>query len=584
MLAVTDPDEQKVLRKMCAEDLLFYLHSFVWIFQAKDDPKPVPFNLYDFQIECMTLMWKCMHDGQEDLRLKKPRDMGATWMVLCLFEHAWHFMPNIHLLLGSHRENEVDGTAGDASGATPVGEWSKLLPKIDFIHLHQPRWLLPNGYTPRQEPFRTRMKIANPELGSIFAGESASPKFGRSARYYAIGFDEHAHTDQAYQIIGSCSSTSDCHLWWSSPAGPSTAFAMLGRSDIKQIELDWWMHPLHAKGMTYNPALGDRGRSSPWFVKRMKGIGNDPTLANNEIWADETQSSGGYYHRELFDMMLGVGDKKGTVRNPSYRGELDFQVGENGPWPTRWIDQQNGRWQLWLHLDEEGRPPRDERYILGIDVAQGSVDAQGRGATNSTIEVIGQFSRQKVAEYAGHGMPAHRFAQLVLASARWFAGTERHGYMIWDAGGPGDVLGSIIVDDNGITENVYFRISKTDKMPGHIKGGRSETAAQPWGQHVKMLWEGSYIEVSRDTVEEMQHYNSNPAGGAPVHGASKMTDDPSGARENHGDRTTGTVLACIELKKRLDEGPTRKEDAPPFGSILHMRQLDRRRRLEAVRI
>ncbi len=590
---LTSPREQARIKQMCSEDFLFYLCTFVWIFQSKGEsitgesdkklgPRPVPFIPYEFQEECFTVMWKCLHDEQEDLRIKKPRDVGATYMVVSLFEHAWHFIPHVQLLLGSRKKEEVDGTTDDPSGATPTGDWSKLMAKVDFIHTYQPRWLLPNGYAPRTQPFRTSMKISNPELGGGIFGESANSSFGRGRRYYGIGFDEHAHTEHAYEIIGSSSASTDCHFWWSSPAGPATAFAMLGRSNIRQISLDWWMHPLHAQGMTLDPKRGDRGRSSPWFEKAMDRIGHDPVLANNEIWADESQSGGCYYANELFGMLLD--DDGGTVLAPTFQGELDFSIGKDGPWPTRWMDQMNGCWQLWFNLDSEGNPPKDERYILGADVAAGTTDSMGRGCSNSTIAVIGEYSRSKVAEFATHGLPVHKFAMLYLAAARWFCGSERRGYMIWDAKGPGGTVASVVVDDYDERDNMYWRVtSKNESLPGYARSAKADRNSEPWGAHVKMLWEGGYLERSRNCVGEMRFFNHNPAGGAPVHSASKSTEDPSGARENHGDRMTATVLACIELLQRKNV-PRQKRDIAPFGSVLHMEQKRKKRYLQSVRI
>jgi hypothetical protein len=426
------------------------------------------------------------------------------------------------------------------------------------------------------------MKIVNPELGGGIFGESANSSFGRGRRYYGIGFDEHAHTEHAYEIIGSSSACRDCHIWWSSSKGPAAAFAMLGRSIIRQISLDWWMHPLHAEGMTIDPKRDDRGRSSPWFEKAMDRIGHDPVLANNEIWADESQSGGCYYHPEGFDILLQGDDA--TVRPPTLVGELDFSVGKNGPWPTRWVDQLNGCWQLWCNLDAEGNPPKDERYILGADVAAGTTDSMGRGASNSTIAVIGEYSRSKVAEFATHGLPVHKFAMLYLAAARWFCGSERRGYMIWDAMGPGGTVASVVVDDYEEKDHMYWRHSKTGSLPGYAKSARIDQEKEPWGAHAKMLCEGGYIERSHNCVGEMRFFNHGLKGHAPVHAASKSTDDPSGARENHGDRMTATVLACIELLARRDNGPRQKRDLPPFGSVLHMEQKRKKRYLQSVRI
>lgn len=580
-----DRRSRERLRKMCAEDLLFYLTTFVSIYQGKGrlgKPRPVPFLPYEFQAETLTVLWKCMHDDQEDVRIKKNRQMGGTYMVVAIIEHAWHFMPDLRFLLGSRKQEALDGSM---RGAEKGGEWDKLLPKIDYVHLHEPNWLLPNGYVPRREPYRKSMRIINPENHSIIEAESANPNWGRGGVYYAMAFDEHAHTDVGREVVSSSSQASECHIWFSSPNGPSTAFAMLGRTDIRQVDLNWWYHPDYARDMTWDPAEGDRSRKSPWLMRELGRIGHDAMLANNEIWADETQSAGCFY-TEAFDVILGTGGHEPTVRAPTLVGEIDFEVGEQGPIPTRWVDQDGGRWKLWCHLDEKGDPPGDERYILGVDVAAGSRDElTGRGMSNSTIAVLGETSRSKVAEYATHGVPPHRFAEIVVAAARWFRGCEQHGYIIWDARGPGAQLGDVIVQEYGVTDNIYYhqmerRTSTGSKVrvptPGWQVPGSRPHALAVWGAHVRMLWKGEYLERSIETVEEMRHFNHNPSGGAPIHSASRTEVDPSGARENHGDRTTATVIACLELKERQSR-PERPEEMPAYGSLQHARRLKERR-------
>jgi hypothetical protein len=243
----------------------------------------------------------------------------------------------------------------------------------------------------------------------------------------------------------------------------------------------------------------------------------------------------------------------------------------------------DGKWQLWTGFDSEGRPPRNDRYIIAADVAAGSTDSSGRGASNSAIVVLSELHRCKVAEYATHGVPPHKLAVEFIAAARFFGGRESHAYMIWDGAGPGGTMGDIITgqDDYNIRDNLYYRVTHDKGVkPGYVRPKSAVENLKPWGLHEKMLWEGTYLERSVDTMEEMRHYNHNPTGGAPIHAASQTKDDPSGARENHGDRTTATVLACMELANRKG-GPSRDVDLPPYGSILHARQLQRKREREA---
>jgi hypothetical protein len=344
------------------------------------------------------------------------------------------------------------------------------------------------------------------------------------------------------------------------------------------------MVPEHAEGMTLDPSKPREGRSSPWLEKELARIGYDPVTANNEIWADETQQAGGYYSPVLFDLLMGSSEKPGTVQPPSMAGELDIHVGPNGPWVTRWCDQANGQWKLWLHFDVDGRPPRDDRYIMGVDVAAGTTDGYGRGYSNSAIVVISERTRAKVAEFATHAMLPHKLAEVVTAAVRWFAGSDETAFLIYDAAGPGDQMGRVIEEDFKLVDNVYRRTDSTGHMkPGYIKPTNMVEARRPWGGHESMLWSGRYVERSVDCVGEMRFYNHNPTGGAPVHLASKNVVDPSGARANHGDRTTATVMALIELAKR-DAEPEREPDLPPWGSIKHMKMIREDREREALLI
>lgn len=574
IFATKDLKEREYLKKLCKEDFMFYLKSFVYIFQAKTDPKPVPFLPYPFQSDVFLVLWKCMHDGQEDCRIKKPRDVGATWAVITLFEHTWRFRKYAQLLVGSRREEELDGTTADASGASLVGQWSKLLPKVDFIHEHMPNWMWPRGYKPRREPHRTRLKITNPENGSLIQGESASPRFGRSSRYYAIGFDEHAHTEHGFEIVGSCSQTSDCHIWWSSPNGPATAFAMLGRSPIRQVSLSWDMHPLHAEGMTIDPDTGRK--SSPWFEKECARVGYNQKLIGDEILADETQAGGAYYGPPVFEVMEGTGNKHGTLMDPVRRGEFDIHMMEDGPWVMRWCDQPNGRWSFWKPFDAKNAMSRDTRYVVSVDVAAGSKDAGGRGASNSVIAVGDGKTGELVGEFAHHGIPPYELAEMTCAVGRWLQG-EDYGpaYVIYEKNGPGGEFGDVLTRKYRYT-NVYRekrRTQNNETTIGWFKNGRGTEAREAFGLHTLMLVEGRFIERSRECAEEMRYYNHNPNGsGAPVHAASiNSKDDPSGARDNHGDRVITRIMMCHVLDQWLTD-PPQAYDEPPRGSIAWIQQ------------
>ena len=568
--------DRRTLWKMCREDLLFYVSTFVNLFDAGDmtgKPGAVPFVPYEFQVECFTAMWQAMHEGErKSVRGKKPRRIGFTYMVVSLFEHCWHFFPDRHLLIGSRREEEVDGSATLSKGGPFTGEWSKLMPKFDFIHIYQPSWMWPPGYRPRVEPFRVRMKLMNPANGSIIWGTSSAGTAGRQERGFAAFWDEAAHTDNLYDIIGGLSEFAPCKIWVSSIGNLDHAFSTTLKEspDVVQLSPEWWMHPEYSKDMTIDAETG--ARSSPWLERKLDSIGNDPVIANREYFADESQQEGGYYSPDTYRKLLGTSDKPGTVCEPALRGELDIIDTPEGPRVTRFCEQPNGRWFLWLNLDHSGRPSRHTRYAGGWDIAAGSTDTGGRGASN-TVGAFGDLMNgEKVAQFVTHGKRPKEVARIAVAAHEWFQGNDGRGaFMVPERNGnPGDEFVEAVNKDYGFT-HIYTELSTRGKESkvGWYKS--KESGHRAFGAHQDMLCDGRYTERSEECVKEMRHYEWNPTPkSAPIHSASRLARDPSGARENHGDRVMATVCLCLALIKPYEAQP--QKGIAPWGSYRAMRE------------
>lgn len=538
--------DQKVLKKMCKEDALFWTCGFVYLFDAGDEsgqPGPMPFVPYEFQVECIAAMWAAMHDLRCPIRGKKPRKIGFSWLSVVMFQHCWQFFPNRHLLVGSHREEEVDSTASVAKGGLFVGEWSKLMPKFDFIQIYQPPWLLPPGFKPRCEPYRTRMKIVNPENGSIIFGTSASSQAAHGERGWAALWDEAAKTENLYDIIGGLSEFSPCKFWISTIGNLDHPFSTILKDSpgIIQLNPEWWMHPLYSIDLTIDKETGRK--TSPWLRRKLDEIGNDPILANQQYYADETMQTGGFYTGRTF-MKMGE-----TMADPFTIGELDVVDEKEGPVVKRMVYQQGGRWKFWLDMDATGKPPSDTRYIFGIDVAAGS-QRDHRGSSNSVIAVVDWRTGWLVAEFVVSGLQPFELARIVVASAKWFEGNDYQGALIVpERNGPGESLIDCIM-----RRERYFNVWQQDitkKEYGWYKTPESGRLA--FGLHQEMICDGRFTERSYECIKEMHHYQHNPTGkGAPIHAASTMTDDPSGARDNHGDRVIARICACQALQREYE--------------------------------
>jgi phage terminase large subunit len=169
--AVTDPKTREALWIACSRDLLFYVNTFGWTYDPRKKNGVLPFITYPFQDDAMLQIEECITTGK-DLVIKKSRDMGASWMLLTVFEWFWHFKDGQSFLLVSRNEDYVDKT----------GNPKALFWKIDFTHKHLPNWMLP-AIT------RTKLRLTNDDNGSTIDGESTTGDVARGDRRTAIGLD-----------------------------------------------------------------------------------------------------------------------------------------------------------------------------------------------------------------------------------------------------------------------------------------------------------------------------------------------------------------------------------------------------------
>ena len=207
-LAAKDDRAREELWIACSRDLLFYINVFCWTYDPRKSKGVLPFITYNFQDESITSIRDCILEGR-DLVIKKSRDMGASWMLLSVFEWFWHFKDGQSFLLVSRNEDYVDKT----------GNPKALFWKIDFLHKHQPNWLIPSIT-------RTKLRLTNDENGSTIDGESTTGDVARGDRRTAIGLDEFAafDVDSSYRALASTRDATRCRIFNSTPAGSSNAF------------------------------------------------------------------------------------------------------------------------------------------------------------------------------------------------------------------------------------------------------------------------------------------------------------------------------------------------------------------------
>lgn len=235
---------QGIHLELCRRDPLYWFDNFCWTSDPRKPQSNIPFVLYDFQRWAITDWYGCI-ERQEDFGIQKSRDMGASWLLVLLFQYCWLFRPGWSFHVGSRKEQLVD---------TVVEDPSTLFGKFRYNLNRLPVWMRPVGVEDK------KLSIRNPDNGNMFTGESANTSFGRGQRARAILFDELAFWDNAEAAWSGCSETTRCRIPTSTPYGDSNTYGQLMTS-VKNQYVVWpdaekWVEKSKALTVCSEPPLG----------------------------------------------------------------------------------------------------------------------------------------------------------------------------------------------------------------------------------------------------------------------------------------------------------------------------------------
>ncbi len=531
----TDKKAAEELYIMCSRDMLFYINTFCWTYDPRVGDGTLPFITYDFQNESFGELHDCI--GKRDIVIKKSRDMGASWMLLTVFEYMWHFRPSQSFLLVSRNEDYVD----------KPGNPKSLFWKIDFIHKYLPGWLKPRLT-------RTKLRLTNEDNGSTIDGESTTGDVARGDRRTAIGLDEFAafDIDAGYRALASTRDATRCRIFNSTPSGTNNAFYDLATSDtISQITLHWTRHPIKAAGQ-YKDSQGKT--RSPWYDEECKRCANPQEIAQ-ELDIDFAGSDYQFFDVIMLDKLM-----QDTARKPMTIGELKFNAVNAS---VEGFDQMpKGNLRLWVNPDAQGNLPKDRKYAIGADIAAGT------GSSNSVLSVGDCRTGEKVAELVTPNLRPDQLATYAVALGRWFCGSEDEATMIWEAPGPGRNFGDRVMELG--YRNIWRKKSidgKVNKIPGWWP--TKDEKRSLYSEYRTALSTNKFINRSIDALRECKEIIFAATGWI-THSRSLRTVDPSGARENHGDRPTADALLWLGMQKT---GPVKMPQVGvPDGSLLWRRQ------------
>jgi|TARA_R100000455_G_scaffold31348_1_gene25380 hypothetical protein len=536
------PKTQAELWKMCNRDIFFYINTFGYTLDPRLDPAARPFVLYPFQEEAIDEMCDSIDNGH-DLAMVKSRDMGASWLTTTVFAWYWHFKPLKSLLLVSRKEGLVDSPGNSAS----------LFAKIDFFLDHLPGWLVPNLT-------RTKLRLTNDDNGSAITGESTTGDVARGDRKTCIALDEFASVENGGQVLAATADASNTRWFISTPKGSGNVFYDIVHSGrTKTLKFHWTQDPRKNVGLRHG---SDGKPTSPWYENELKRR-THPVEVAQELDLDFAGSEYLFFPEEV---VTRAEEKiKPPLRQVALEHDPAGRLSGVSSYP-------NAPVSLWVELNDFNMPPQDCDYVIGADIATGT------GSSNSVASVVRRKDGEKVAEFVTPDMRPDQFARAVVALCHMFKGKSEVGaHLIWEANGPGRIFGDVIMELG--YGNIYFRrndksvSSKTSSIPGWYSTKEEKIALL--GNYRRMLSNGDITNRSRAALKECREYVFSQTGGV-VHSRSRHGTDPSGAKDNHGDRVIADSLAAKLTNVTPD--PMIKEDKGSVYGTLAYRQKSRKQK------
>ncbi len=534
---------------MCARDILFYINTFGWLLEPRE-AKKFPFITYDFQDPFILTIQEAV--GNHDLVTEKSRDMGATWCHLYVMEHFWHFHAHHTFLLLSRKEELVDKR----------GDPKSLMVKLDFIHEHQPGWLVPWKE-------RNKLHMRNLDMEGTIDGESTNEFAGVADRRTGLLLDEFSKMDKQDIILTGTRDVTRSRFFLFTPQGAAnSAFDIAHNPNFKKVTLHWSLHPLKKPGLytSHNGVVeildkeyvfppdynfvtdglwffGNGRVRSPWFDGQCRRAQHPKEIAQ-ELEIDYQGSDYGFFMVEQIQRLID------ETSMPAWtRGMVDFE--ESSYEPIGFAEEESGPLELWCPLlGQYGTPAKGRGYVIEGDISVGT------GASNSCLAIWEQKTNEKVAQFLSSQIGEYAFGKIAVVLAKFFDDA----FIIWEANGPGRSFGRAVIESG--YRNIYYRtneqrlMTKASDFPGWFStpDGKRDLLTS----YRRDIQERKATNRSRSALKECLEFVRR-LDGSVAHRRSTRADDPGAARYSHGDIVTADALACKMLRQIAP--PEQKQNA-----------------------
>lgn len=589
------------LMQLCSRSFAFWVNTFVLQYNPKKPSAEAagPFILYDYQeraafkepgvawpgedpedLQDAGLFW-CIEHGQSVV-IQKSRELGISWFCILIFTWYMLFHNNRTFLCVSHNEDAVDSSSPDS-----------LFWKIEFIIRHLPGWMarLKQDDGMGQVIERHSCFFGNERRNSSITGQATTSRLGVGGRATAILLDEFALVRDDKKVRERTAGTSDCRIFNSTHQGLDTQFYLLTQTpEIPRLTIHWTQHPEKRRGLyksgspveildkTYpfpadykfdmsgDPQGGIRpGLRSPFYDRACIEIGSRTGVAKEH----DVNPSGSV--AQVFD----AGMIHELVR--SHTGPA-FWEGDVSKMGDELIHNPGGKIKLWCHLVNDRIPAG--RYGAGADVSLGT------GHTPSCLTIASADTGEKILEAMRSDQTPDHFAVWCYNILRLFRDAANEPPLFcWEKMGIGIVFTRKMIELG--YRRFYFQSDETKMSygtealdPGFAPVPKNMLAL--FEEYKAALLAREFLNRSDRALLQCLSYRYNKHGYPVFSGTSAQADDPSGARDHHGDLVVADALACKMIRILGVRGQIKETKELPMRSMLWRRQYRQMQEVEST--
>jgi hypothetical protein len=516
----------------------------------------VPFIPWHCQVAAIKDLYDCIVNGV-DACVRKSRDMGASWIVVGLFQWFWQFRPNTTFMHISRKEDLVD----------KKGDMDSLFEKHRYLLRWQPEWLRPRKIKDRWGI------LENNENGCVIVGESTTGNAGQASRKTAIHVDEAARVDSLESLDSATADTTACRIFNSTPNGPNTHYKRIridfetGRRRGKVITLPWWLHPQKGRGATevLDPIKKVMVHTSAWYSLQVARRSAKDVAMNLDM---DDDAAGDLF----FDVAELEQHRQRFCREPLFKANLHIPPVEDhrlqamirarDPKAATLIaNSLVNPWRFWIPLAEcrmtgLRRLPQDDKYVISGDPSEGV--GYGEAVFDITSVNLGMI----VAKFADAYTIPERMADIIAFMAMWVGGLHGLPLVIFEKnGGCGARFGKRLQFLG--YQRMYHQYvedertrKKTRKWGWYSSGGgnsRDGSKALLLGEYRQALkipnatTAPSLINPCEEAIEQAKKYTFNEEGR--IESPTEASSELGGGRGLHGDHVIADALAVLGRKE-----------------------------------